>query len=367
MFSELIPVHVHDGASHVGPYTHWTTDKHSGVKTYFSGGDAVIHVEPGRASMPYRFVITDFDGTVVQTEGPGKFFYERRNALMTEAGILATRQEMDALQDRVWRWEGDFSTSALHMVARIQAGKDRYGYPIGDSALVELKKIIDPHTLRMWVEKGNIGAYTDNELSSKAHEIIAWRLEQIGSEMLAADPQKVQTLAPFVPGAIDLLKKLPGSVPVAIASGSFRATTIHPILDAHARMGNPFLRDRVGDLIAGAEDVKYAKPDPLFYMCAQIAIINRMRASGRFPNGGIRVADILFLGDTVGGSGLDVAAKREHSVIIVNAGNIALPGPLAVVASDFNHLAELLKMSPNDNAPDSARHVLDRLSRTLTA
>ncbi|MBI5613653.1 hypothetical protein HY947_01905 [Candidatus Gottesmanbacteria bacterium] len=358
---ETVPIEILDGHEFEGPYKLVAHSlRGEPEQTWWAGGDSIIKVEPERVGYPYEVIVSDFDGTVVRSEGEGHFFYERRNALMREAGIHEDHSVLNKFQTDIWKWDRDIYQSAAGMIKRIDEGRDIHGNQLKPHETVQLKKLLERDVLRAWAEKAAPGKYPDQQFKEFASIIIAERLEQIGMEILEAKPERVLTLAPFFPGVVDFFRSIPTHTPLAMASGSFRESTIVPILNAHAAMGNNFVCNRIGNLIAGAEDVRNAKPDPFFYIEAQIAIVKKMRMEGRFPPGGIMVKNFLFLGDTVSGQCVDASRKRLHSVLVVNVGDIVSPGPLTAVVPDFPTLLVALEEA-NKNSP----HVIQRLSRTL--
>lgn len=306
---------------------------------YWAGGDHVIHVEPWRDSRPYSAIFLDFDGTVVQTEGPGRFFYARRDELMRNLGVAGGNDELDVFQERVWRWEGDTVHSYAAMIMRIRDGIDREGNPLDEQTRTRLF----PLTLVPFQQ-------------------LADRAEEIGVEMLKRYPSRVFELAPLMPGAVEFVQEIPKGVSVGIISGSRVETTIKPILDAYAAVESPDLRDTICGLIVGEEDVPgYTKPDPEFYTRALISMAGKMRDAGKIPSGHIDVADIVFIADRVGDFGLDVSPTRRHSVISVGVGDIEPPDPLSAVVADLPTLFTAVRHPLNMISSP----VIKRLAHTL--
>lgn len=132
---------------------------------------------------------------------------------------------------------------------------------------------------------------------------------------------------------------------------------------SHAALGETRIRDRVGPLIFGREDVPYHKPDSRFYLQALWGIAHRQHNAGEVPKGGVEISDTVFFGDRIGGASddeLDISESRRHSVVLVNSGEIPPPGPLSVVAKDIPTLLSMVQYPAQRQ-----NHVIARLARTL--
>ena len=201
-----------------------------------SGG--VVDVEVGNSHRPYDLIVTDFDGSVLAENG---FYPARRLALCREAGINGPDVPILKLVDGVFQWEGTLERSHQAMIDRIRNARHKDGSNIPDDQASALNRLVQPEMLSRWSDA--TGIPYDRSKESLAC-VQAARVEQIGIQMLEKNPICVVKLAPLQPGVENFFRMIPEDVPIAIASGT-RKATIRALLDAHAHSGHPFLKDRV--------------------------------------------------------------------------------------------------------------------------
>ncbi len=320
--------------------------------------------ERGDCRGPFSMVVTDFDGTLVDTEGINGFFAVCWRALFREAGIEGSDDALEALRRKSYSWEGTLPASVRGMIERIQSGVDRNGVQLDVSEQTALARLIEPDRLRRWAR---INEKDDgSDVLTQAPDIIADRKEQIGADLLASNPSLVRQLAPFTPGSVKFMRAIPPDVLVGIASGSRVKTTILPILQAHAYLGEGFILDRVGPLIVGEDNLigRARKPDRRFYEHAIITMARMLHEAGRIPKDGILARDILYIGDRIARTAdIDAPLTRKGvSHLVINAGNVARdPGPFIALAPDFLALMGQLRKPHND----IQNPIVARLANTL--
>lgn len=324
----------------------------------------IVEEERDCDSQPFAMLMFDGDGTLLDTEGPYGYFAVCWRKLYQEAGIQGTDRELDGLRRRVYKWKGDLPTSARNMVARIQERMDTDGRTLAVDELHQLEKLLAPVTLARWASL-NASDFESDPLH-RASNTIADRKERIGQELLAYNPLLVQTLAPFTPGAVDFLKKIPPNILVGIASGSRVGTTILPILKAHAAIGERYPLDRIGSLIVGEENLLggQVKPHRRYYEDAVITAAHILHREGRIPPSGVRAVDILIIGDRIARTSvLDVPHTRKAiRHLVINAGdNEDNLGPLAAQVGSFSQLNALLAHTPSN----LQNPILRRLALTI--
>lgn len=336
-----------NSAVHLGSYQlhriFRSLSEESNVTLLWGDGEHVINEPLANRNRPFRLVVADFDTTIVLTEGPGRFFYERRNVLFEEAGIIGDRNAHNALQTLVWRWDTDFVISVRGMLNRITQGVDISGDPLEREIQKQLLQLSDSENITRWAK------HTEKERGveqvNDTAVIIAERLEQIGIEMLENNPERVHELAPFAPGVLELFRSLPSNVIIAIASGT-RRKTILKILQAQAICGHNEVLDRVGNAIVGEGDTVHRKPEHKFYEEAMWSLFDYIEAEGKATLRGIQVADIVFLGDYVDRK-LDVSPSRLHSAILITGDSKIVPGPLATAVLSIEYLLNQMDMPLN--------------------
>lgn len=352
-------VRTQDGRIRDGAYALVATGLQSGSQTWWSPEHhARIEVEPGKDNEGYRLVALDGDGFLWDSEKENGFFDYRRIAVLQEAGIKRSQDDLLGILKDIWRWDRDIKTSVAGMLQRIVDGESRYGLPLIARDTKDLRAVLEPDNLRRW-EQETGRSYIDGDLESAAH-VIAGRLNQIGVQLLGEDPRRVLELAPLMPGAGEFLKRLPNDVLRGIVSGSSVPDIIKPILEAHAACGSLIGRF---DFIVGEEHVgEQVKPENRFYLSAFGAIGRQLYEAGLIPIGGIEVGDMLFLADKVGDKGPDIARKRRHSVINVGVGNIGSQGPLSAITPDLDTLLREIEQPLESIQSPTLR----RLAFTLT-
>ena len=106
--------------------------------------------------------------------------------------------------------------------------------------------------------------------------------------LMSADP-------PLFPGAAELIRRLAGRYPLAIASGALRAE-IEGVLAA-TRLGDCF------QAVVAAEDVRHGKPDPEGYLAA-MAALNRGREEPLVAAGCLVIEDTLAGVTSAKGAGM---------------------------------------------------------------
>ncbi len=316
--------------------------------------------------------VVDFDGTLVNTEFPGGFFDARRFSLMQGAGIIGSDSHLAALMAHVYRWEGTFPVSVDSMVGRIQRRQGLDGRGLDESASEALNKLLHPETLKRWADLN--GQVVDDPTES-APDIIAHALDRIGVEMLDHNPEIVLKVAPFLPGAEDLVRAFPKDMPLCIASGSGREAIIKPILHAHAAVGRPFFYEHFKSppgYIVGEEDMGGTpKPQRMFYEKAAWCFAHLLHRDRLIPPGGMSLGDAVFIGNPIGGKSFaggnvvaDIAMTRRNGMNFVSVGGDARDvntyGPLTASVGDLPSLLALVE-SPGQIANTTLR----RLAHTL--
>lgn len=303
-----------------------------------STGDVVR--EELRSPCPFQALIFDADGTLFESEGPKGFFATAWRALQKEAGMMESDDRLDSIRKLVYRWERDLPTSTFRMMERIRRGKNISGETLPTQDRHALAKMFDSKTIRRWAEQ--IGLPVGEKISTSIPRIWADRKEQIGAEMLQEDPQRVVELAPIRPGAQEVFRRMHGIK--ALASASRRDTTLMPILEAHAKTGNGWLLNGLNGLVFGEGDyAEHCKPERGFYEHAAYRVGYALHESGRLPPGGLAVANMLYVGDTIAKSPtVDAPGTRKGmSHIVLQPGrHVDDNGPLSAVVSDMQALAE---------------------------
>lgn len=243
------------------------------------------------------------------------------------------------------------------MTERIVNARRKDDSDLPDDQTSALNKLVQPEMLTRWADATSIPY--DGSTESIAG-VQAARVEQIGIQMLEGDPRCVVNLAPLQPGVENFFRMISINVPIAIASGT-RKATIGALLDAHAQTGHPFLKDRVGTLIVSEEDSQTPKPERIFYDNALCSIGSILHSEGRILKGGMSVRDMLFIGDRVA-SGFDAPLTRKGmDDMIINAGAPTSLGPKIAVLSNFPSLITQLRASLKNHNP-----VIQKLARTIT-
>lgn len=293
-----------------------------------------------RPIRPFQAILFDADGTLFESEGPEGFFATAWRALQKEAGMVESDDRLDSIRKLVYSWKRDLPTSAFRMMKLIRRGKTISGENLPTPDRHALAKLFDSKTLRRWAEQ--IGLPVGVRISTSISRIWADRKEQIGAEMLREDPSRVTELAPIRPGVQEVFRRMHGIK--ALASASRRDTTLMPILETHAITGNEWLLNGLNGLVFGEGDYEgYCKPEREFYEQAAYHVGYVLHESERLPPGGLAVADMVYVGDTIAKSTIIDApgTRKGMSHIVLQPGrHVDDYGPLSAVVPDMQVLAE---------------------------
>ncbi|MBU1327186.1 hypothetical protein KKB64_04960 [Patescibacteria group bacterium] len=324
--------------------------------------DDVVH-EDLCENRSFAAIVSDFDGVIVDSEGPYGYFAVSWRALFREAGIQGSDEELEALRKLVYGWRNDLNTSVSLMIERIISGRSKDGGALTEIEKEKLRQLIDVSVLYKWSEFMD-WLIAGDSLGENVVRIIADRKEQIGKAILEEDPARVLTLAPILPGVKDFFEALPPDVIVALASASRVETTIRPILEAHAKVGNEWLLARFNGLIFGEGDYcGYSKPHRRFYEYATLRVGTALYDRGMLPPGGLTVSDMLYIGDVIARTkvgDLPMTRKGMHHIVFQRGKDTNAFGPRAAVVSDF---LALLDVAGSRNIIDNI--TLRRLALTL--
>lgn len=302
---------------------------------------------------PFKHILTDFDGFLVDTESPGHFFDEIWARTFQEAGLDGSVEQLSNLRWKVYEWRSDVVTSTQAMVTRIRTARDKNDQLLTSGDAYQLSLLLKQTT----IDKFQVAL---GEGYSHIHDpaiLLAERKEQLGVQLLKSTPKRVLELAPLMPGVLEFLDSVPSEVILTIVSAGRRATILEPIMNAYSKLIPNFAARFTGMLFGEEDGGGHTKPSEEFIEKVRWNCAHRLHATGRIPHGGVSIHDTLMMGDKP----LDTPAKRggmHHITVGKNPGHL---GPLTSHSTD---LYDLLA-STRDKEAIKNDFTLRKLSHTL--